>query len=216
MVNPGHRLIEARSHRIETGSIVVSRGGDIHQVANLESPGVDLISLHVYSPRLQGARYYRMDGDRTFFPFACRHCGSRDDRGSASWLKGGESCSTRSPVRRLIRTWIQNGPGGRTCHGRDYRLWLQRCDGCGSPGPPGPRSPRVLIFERGNRLARGAAYGTTRPEHLLNVPASLIALPDEPDHFLEWLLARPPQSVPEPSWPGSSTEITSKKCSGVR
>jgi cysteine dioxygenase len=62
MVNPGNRLIEARSRRIEKGSIVVSRGGDIHQLANMESPGVDLISLHVYSPRLKGARYYRLEG----------------------------------------------------------------------------------------------------------------------------------------------------------
>ena len=49
----------------------------------------------------------------------------------------------------------------------------------------GSRSPRVLIFERGNRLARGAAYGSTRPEHLLNVPARLMsAFPDEPEHFV--------------------------------
>ncbi len=61
----------------------------------------------------------------------------------------------------------------------------------------GPRSPRVLIFERGNRLARGAAYGTTRPEHLLNVPARLMsALPDEPDHFLDWLRQRDPAIQP--------------------
>ncbi len=60
--NPGKPLIEARSRRIEAGSIVISHGGDIHQVANLESPGADLISLHVYSPRFRGARYYRIDG----------------------------------------------------------------------------------------------------------------------------------------------------------
>jgi hypothetical protein len=39
---------------------VVSRGGDIHQVANLEATGSDLISLHVYSPRLSDPRVYRL------------------------------------------------------------------------------------------------------------------------------------------------------------
>jgi uncharacterized NAD(P)/FAD-binding protein YdhS len=61
----------------------------------------------------------------------------------------------------------------------------------------GSRSPRVLIFERGNRLARGAAYGTIRPEHLLNVPARLMsAFADEPDHFLDWLRERDPEVQP--------------------
>ncbi|MGO9597873.1 MAG: FAD/NAD(P)-binding protein [Isosphaeraceae bacterium] len=61
----------------------------------------------------------------------------------------------------------------------------------------GSRSPRVLIFERGNRLARGAAYGTVRPEHLLNVPARLMsAFADEPDHFVDWLRERDPAVQP--------------------
>ena len=60
-VRPGKRLIEAQVWRFEAGSIIVSRGGDIHQVANLESPGTDLVSLHVYSPRLRVCRYYDID-----------------------------------------------------------------------------------------------------------------------------------------------------------
>ncbi len=47
---------------------------------------------------------------------------------------------------------------------------------------------RVTLIERAERVARGAAYGTTRPEHLLNVRASgMSAFPDEPDHFAKWL-----------------------------
>jgi uncharacterized NAD(P)/FAD-binding protein YdhS len=85
------------------------------------------------------------------------------------------------------------------------RLGTVAIVGCGFSGAMvavhldrlGPRSPRVLIFERGNRLARGTAYGTTRPEHLLNVPARLMsALPDEPDHFLDWLRQRNPAIEP--------------------
>lgn len=48
---------------------------------------------------------------------------------------------------------------------------------------------RVVLIERdGERLARGAAYGTRDPAHLLNVRASNMgAFPDDPGHFLRWL-----------------------------
>ena len=55
------KMIVSRSRRIPAGSIVVSRGSDIHRIANLEDPGADLISLHVYSPRLAASRYFRID-----------------------------------------------------------------------------------------------------------------------------------------------------------
>jgi len=77
--------------------------------------------------------------------------------------------------------------------------------GCGFSGTmvavhlarQGHDSPRVLMFERNERLARGVAYGTARPEHLLNVPARLMsAFPDEPDHFLNWLRDHDPAVQP--------------------
>jgi uncharacterized NAD(P)/FAD-binding protein YdhS len=47
---------------------------------------------------------------------------------------------------------------------------------------------RVTLIERGDLPGRGVAYGTTRPEHLLNVPARRMAVfPDQPDHFVRWL-----------------------------
>ena len=55
------KMIVSPSRRIPAGSVVVSRGSDIHRVANLEIPGADLISLHVYSPRLAASRYFRID-----------------------------------------------------------------------------------------------------------------------------------------------------------
>jgi uncharacterized NAD(P)/FAD-binding protein YdhS len=46
---------------------------------------------------------------------------------------------------------------------------------------------RVTLIERTRRLARGAAYSTARPEHLLNVRASgMSAFADAPAHFSDW------------------------------
>ena len=45
----------------------------------------------------------------------------------------------------------------------------------------------VTLIERGPRPGRGVAYGTTRPEHLLNVPARrMSAYADDPGHFSRW------------------------------
>ena len=49
----------------------------------------------------------------------------------------------------------------------------------------------VTMIERARAPGRGVAYSTTRPEHLLNVPARrMSALADDPDHFTRWLAAR--------------------------
>jgi uncharacterized NAD(P)/FAD-binding protein YdhS len=49
---------------------------------------------------------------------------------------------------------------------------------------------RVVLIERGERIGRGVAYGTTFAGHLLNVPAaSLTALPGDPEHFLRYARA---------------------------
>lgn len=45
----------------------------------------------------------------------------------------------------------------------------------------------VTLIERAPVAGRGVAYGTTRPEHLLNVPARrMSALADDPGHFSRW------------------------------
>ncbi len=50
---------------------------------------------------------------------------------------------------------------------------------------------RVTLIEKDRKLARGVAYGTANPGHLLNVPAAgMSALADEPNHFCRWLRAR--------------------------
>ena len=53
------------------------------------------------------------------------------------------------------------------------------------------RPVRLCLVNHGRPLGRGAAYGTRRPEHLLNVVArNMSALPDHPTHFLDWLRTR--------------------------
>lgn len=51
--------------------------------------------------------------------------------------------------------------------------------------------PRATLIERAPVAGTGIAYGTTQPDHILNVRASnMSAFPDEPDHFVRWLAAR--------------------------
>jgi uncharacterized NAD(P)/FAD-binding protein YdhS len=51
----------------------------------------------------------------------------------------------------------------------------------------------VTLFERGPRFARGIAYGTDRPEHLLNVPAKqMSAFEDDPAHFQRFAARQDP------------------------
>ncbi len=46
----------------------------------------------------------------------------------------------------------------------------------------------VYLIERGDAFARGVAYSTRRPDHLLNVRAgNMSAYPDKPAHFQDWL-----------------------------
>lgn len=52
-------------------------------------------------------------------------------------------------------------------------------------------SLRVIIVNSLYPVGRGAAYGTLRPEHLLNVVArNMSAFPDLPSHFVDWLRNR--------------------------
>ncbi len=45
------------------------------------------------------------------------------------------------------------------------------------------------MIERSDRTARGVAYSTRFPQHLLNVlPASMSGLADDSDHLLRWLV----------------------------
>lgn len=52
---------------------------------------------------------------------------------------------------------------------------------------------RIVLIERRGDFGPGLTYSTPNPIHLLNVPAGrMSALPDEPDHFLNWVRRRDP------------------------
>jgi uncharacterized NAD(P)/FAD-binding protein YdhS len=54
---------------------------------------------------------------------------------------------------------------------------------------------RVVLIEKGSRFAKGVAYGTMCPLHLLNVPAGdMTAFPDQPQHFFNWAKAQDPST----------------------
>jgi cysteine dioxygenase len=59
--SPCGRLVPWCSRALRVGSVLGCRGGGIHQMSNLEGPGVDLVTLHVYSPPSRW-RYYPLDG----------------------------------------------------------------------------------------------------------------------------------------------------------
>ena len=49
----------------------------------------------------------------------------------------------------------------------------------------------VTLINQHRPTGRGIAYGSRRPEHLLNVAArNMSAFPDMPDHFMQWLRTR--------------------------
>jgi uncharacterized NAD(P)/FAD-binding protein YdhS len=53
------------------------------------------------------------------------------------------------------------------------------------------RPLQVTVINCRRPAGRGVAYGTRRPEHLLNVAArNMSAFRDAPDHFLRWLRTR--------------------------
>ena len=59
------------------------------------------------------------------------------------------------------------------------------------------RPLRVVVVNRSGAMARGVAYGTNSPAHLLNVAAGrMSAFPADPEHFLRFVRERDPAATP--------------------
>jgi len=70
-------LVKAVSSRdLREGHITASQDADIHQVSNLQADGIDLITLHIYSPPLLRMKTYSLT-DRAvgeYVPEIFEHC----------------------------------------------------------------------------------------------------------------------------------------------
>jgi uncharacterized NAD(P)/FAD-binding protein YdhS len=61
-----------------------------------------------------------------------------------------------------------------------------------------PGTGPITLVDTAGMFARGVAYGTEEPQHLLNVPAGrMSALPEDADHLVDWLDARGERADPE-------------------
>jgi uncharacterized NAD(P)/FAD-binding protein YdhS len=61
-----------------------------------------------------------------------------------------------------------------------------------------PDAGPVTLVDTAGVFARGVAYSTEEPQHLLNVPAGrMSAVPDQPGHLVDWLAARGERADPE-------------------
>ena len=59
--SPSGLVYPTSSEHQSAGYICASSAADIHQVANTQPAGTDLINLHIYSPRLRDFNLYSMD-----------------------------------------------------------------------------------------------------------------------------------------------------------
>ncbi len=66
--SPNSLMYPTRSHDLQVGEIAVTQDSDVHQVSNLQAPGEDLVTLHIYSPPLLRMDTYSLT-DRTVGEF---------------------------------------------------------------------------------------------------------------------------------------------------
>ncbi len=52
-------VMPVETNLMDPGYICTADDGAIHQIANLQAPGIDLITLHVYTPALSGINTYQ-------------------------------------------------------------------------------------------------------------------------------------------------------------
>jgi uncharacterized NAD(P)/FAD-binding protein YdhS len=188
--SPCGRLLPVWTQSHKAGDIAASCGSEIHQMGNFAGPGHNLVTLHVYSPPPALWRSYPVsqtalgDHDRLIEKPArtvrvdLEHPKSGTGNGIAASLAGTPGALVAvAPAERLIAIVGGGFSGGMVA------VHLARLAGAAPL--------RIVLIEKGPRLARGLAYGTRCERHLLNVPAGLMsAIPDEPSHFLDWLKTR--------------------------
>jgi len=61
---PSGQVVARESRHLPEGHLAASQDADTHQVSNLQAPGCDLVTLHIYSPPLGAMRKYSISGMR--------------------------------------------------------------------------------------------------------------------------------------------------------
>jgi uncharacterized NAD(P)/FAD-binding protein YdhS len=91
-------------------------------------------------------------------------------------LSGGTDTEALAKERRFAIAIVGGGCSGLLAAVQLFRNGFREC---------------LTVIEPRERLGAGLAYSTSFDQHLLNVPAGkMSALPEQPNHFLEWLRAR--------------------------
>jgi uncharacterized NAD(P)/FAD-binding protein YdhS/predicted metal-dependent enzyme (double-stranded beta helix superfamily) len=188
--SPCGKLVPQRSRSFAAGSVTGCKDEAVHQMANLEPPGHDLITLHLYSPPPSQWNYFSLD-----VTTLADHDRLLHDRPETVVVDFGQAMPIAPVGANIEFIDSATSPGatptiaiiGAGFSGAMVAVHLARL--------AKDDAPRIVLFEKGERLARGVAYGTHCEQHLLNVPAgAMSALADEPSHFLDWLRERDPSA----------------------
>ncbi len=73
-LTPSGMICPVQTVRMQPGYVCAADDADIHQVANMQAPGEDLITLHIYSPRISKMNTYAFkvsegcDGSNPYAP----------------------------------------------------------------------------------------------------------------------------------------------------
>ena len=62
--SPCGQVVARQSTDLTAGYITASQDGDTHQVSNLQPPGENLVTLHIYSPPLRSMQKFSLLGDQ--------------------------------------------------------------------------------------------------------------------------------------------------------
>ena len=149
--SPCGQLVPQRSRTFPAGSVTGCKDEAVHQMANLEPPGQDLITLHVYSPPPSSWNYFTLDvttladHDRLLHDrpetvvVDFGHAMPMAPEGSKIEIVSTVTSDENQPVIAVI---------GAGFSGAMVAVHLARL--------ARSKSPRVVLFEKGERLAAGS------------------------------------------------------------
>lgn len=55
---PSGLIVPVATHSMEPGYVCSAEDDDIHQIANMQAPGIDLVTMHIYTPPIRKMNTY--------------------------------------------------------------------------------------------------------------------------------------------------------------